>query len=90
MRKSKVEGPKRLAEKLLSIRLKFGLSQAKMAEALEQYGVERHGSSIRAYENGERLPPPMVALAYGKLAKVSIDLLIDDGRDLPKRLSGIK
>ncbi len=88
MRKNKIEKPERLAEKLLSIRLKLGLSQAKMAEALGQYCMKKHPSSIRAYENGDRLPPPLVALAYGKLAKVSIDLLIDDERDLPKRLLG--
>ncbi len=55
-----------------------------MGEVLGQYRVERHGSSIRAYENGDRLPPHLVALAYAKLAKVSMDLLIDDERDLPK------
>ncbi|HEV7643784.1 MAG TPA: helix-turn-helix transcriptional regulator [Pyrinomonadaceae bacterium] len=84
MRKNKIKKLERLAEKLLKIRLKLGLSQAKMAEALERYGVERHRSSIRAYENGDRLPPPLVALAYARLAKVSLDLLIDDERDLPK------
>ena len=81
---SKIERPERLAEKLLLIRLKLGLSQTKMAEALGQYGVKKHRSSIRSYENGDRLPPPLVALAYAKLAKVSMDLLIDDERDLPK------
>jgi transcriptional regulator with XRE-family HTH domain len=84
MRKNKIKKLERLAEKLLKIRLKLGLSQAKLAEALGRYGVERHGSSIRAYENGARLPPPLVALAYARLAKVSLDLLIDDERDLPK------
>ena len=84
MGKNKVEGPERLAEKLLSVRLKLGLSQTEMGEALGQYGMERHGSSIHAYENGERLPPHLVALAYARLAKVSMDLLIDDERDLPK------
>ncbi len=84
MRKNKIEGTERLAEKLLSIRLKLGLSQAKMAEALAQYKVKMHRSSISAYENGDRLPPHLVALAYARLAKVSLDLLIDDERDLPK------
>ena len=84
MGKNKVEGPKKLAEKLLKVRLKLGLSQTKMGEALERYGVERHESSIRAYENGDRLPPHLVALAYARLAKVSLDLLIDDEIDLPK------
>jgi hypothetical protein len=36
------------------------------------------------YENEERLPPILVALAYARLAKFPIDLLIDDEIDLPK------
>jgi transcriptional regulator with XRE-family HTH domain len=84
METSKIERPEKLAEKLRRIRLKLGLSQAKMAEALGQYGVKMHRSSISSYENDDRLPPPLIALAYAKLAKVSIDLLIDDERDLPK------
>jgi hypothetical protein len=31
-----------------------------------------------------RVPLPWVVLAYAKLAKFSMDLLIDDERDLPK------
>jgi hypothetical protein len=55
-----------------------------MAEALGQRGVKVYRGYISFYENEERLPPILVALAYAKLAKVSIDLLIDDERDLPK------
>jgi transcriptional regulator with XRE-family HTH domain len=84
MGKHEIERPERLAEKLLRVRLKLGLSQAKMGEALGQYKVEGHRSSIRAYENGNRVPLHLVALAYAKLAEVSIDLLIDDEMDLPK------
>jgi transcriptional regulator with XRE-family HTH domain len=84
MRKSKMKKLERLAEKLRRIRLKLRLSQAKMGEALGQYGVKMHRSSISSYENGDRLPPPLVALAYARLAKTSLDLLIDDERDLPK------
>lgn len=84
MGKREVERPERLAEKLLRVRRKLGLSQAKMGEALAQCGVGRDRSSVRAFENGDRVPPPWVALAYARLAKVSMDLLIDDKRDLPK------
>ena len=84
MGKNNIERPERLAEKLRRVRLKLGLSQAKMGEALGQYRAEMHRSSISAYENGDRLPPPLVALAYARLAKVSLDLLIDDESDLPK------
>ena len=82
----KAERPERLAEKLRRIRIKLRLSQTKMAEALGQYGVKVHRGYISFYENDVRVPPPWVALAYARLAKVSMDLLIDDERDLPKRL----
>jgi transcriptional regulator with XRE-family HTH domain len=75
-----------LAGKLRSIRIKLGLSQTEMAEALEQYNVKMHRGYISFYENDVRVPPPLVALAYAKLAKVSIDLLIDDERNLPEGL----
>jgi len=55
-----------------------------MAEALTQYGVKVHRGYISFYENDVRVPPILVALAYARLAKVSLDLLIDDERDLPK------
>ncbi len=84
MGKNNIERPERLAEKLLNVRLKLGLSQAKMGEALGKYDVERRGSSIRAYEKEDQLPPILVVLAYARLANVSMDLLIDDERDLPK------
>jgi transcriptional regulator with XRE-family HTH domain len=61
MGKRKIERPEKLAEKLLRVRRKLGLSQAKMGEALGKHGVKRHGSSIRAYENGNRVPLPWVA-----------------------------
>ena len=84
MGKREVERPERLAEKMLRVRRKLGLSQAKMGEALGQYGQERRGGSIRGYEKENQLPPLLVVLAYARLAKISMDLLIDDKRDLPK------
>jgi transcriptional regulator with XRE-family HTH domain len=84
MGKNKTEWPEKLAEKLLSVRLKLGLSQTKMAEALGQYGVKVHRGYISFYENEERLPLLLVVLAYARLAKVRSEVLIDDKRDLPK------
>jgi transcriptional regulator with XRE-family HTH domain len=81
---NETERPERLAEKLQRVRLKLGLSQTKMAEALGQYDVTMHRGYISFYENEERLPPLLVVLAYARLAKISMDLLIDDERDLPK------
>ncbi len=81
---NKTERPEKLAEKLRRVRVKLGLSQTKMAEALGQYGMTIHQGYISFYESEDRLPPILVVLAYARLAKVSIDLLIDDERDLPK------
>ncbi len=84
MGRRKDERPEKLAEKLLRIRLKLGLSQAKMTEALEGYGVKLHRGYISFYENDVRVPPLLVTLAYARLAKVRSDVLIDDKRNLPK------
>ncbi len=84
MATNETERPERLAEKLRRVRLKLGFSQTEMAEALEQYSVKLHRGYISFYENDIRVPPLLVVLAYARLAKVSMDLLIDDERDLPK------
>jgi transcriptional regulator with XRE-family HTH domain len=41
---------------------------------------------ISAYERGVRLPPLHVLLKYSKAARVWVNVLIDDGLDLPMRL----
>ncbi len=81
---SKIERPERLAEKLRRIRLKLGLSQPKMAEALERYDVKMYPGYIGSYEIKARVPSFLAVLAYAKLAKISTDVIIDDERDLPK------
>jgi transcriptional regulator with XRE-family HTH domain len=80
----KAERPERLAEKLRRVRLRLGLSQTEMTEALKQYDVKLYRNYISFYENDVRVPPILVALAYARLAKVSLDLLIDDERNLPR------
>ena len=76
----------RLAEKLLQIRLAFGLSQT---ELLKRLGVEDLivYNQISRYENGKREPPLRILLAYARVANVSTDVLIDDELDLPAKLS---
>jgi transcriptional regulator with XRE-family HTH domain len=75
----------RLAEKLLQIRLAFGLSQTEM---LYRLGVEDLISynHISRYETGKREPALRILLAYARVANVSTDILIDDEVDLPARL----
>ncbi len=40
-------------------------------------------SSISSYELGDRKPRYLVLYAYARLAKVYIDVLVDDKLDLP-------
>ncbi len=77
--------PKRLAEKLLHIRVTLGLSQNGMLtrlgepEALQQ-------SSVSGYERGVREPPLLILLAYARAAGISVDDLIDDTIYLPSSI----
>ncbi|HET6977216.1 MAG TPA: helix-turn-helix transcriptional regulator [Pyrinomonadaceae bacterium] len=66
--------PKHLAEKLLQIRYKRGMSQSEVAEYLElkDYCV------VSKYELNKNEPPLVVLLAYAKLAGVPVESLIDD------------
>jgi transcriptional regulator with XRE-family HTH domain len=79
------EKPLRLAEKLLEIRTKLGLSQDGMLRALglnERYG--RH--YVSGFERGEREPPLTVLLGYSQVARVWINVLVDDAVNLPEDL----
>jgi transcriptional regulator with XRE-family HTH domain len=76
---------KRLAEKLLKIRLALGLSQN---EILRQLGAgdELARGSISNYELGDREPPLYILLGYARLGGVCMDTLVDDELDLPDKL----
>lgn len=77
--------PKRLAEKLLQIRLALGLSQSEMFGRLEVEDLISY-KQISKYELGLTEPPLVVLLRYARAARVSTDMLIDDEMDLPARL----
>ena len=81
----KVEQPKRLAEKLRRIRLKLGLSQTGMAQALEKRGVKIQRGYIGNYEIKARVPSLLILLAYAEVAGISTDKLINDKLDLPAK-----
>ncbi len=85
MRHGKHEQPQRLAEKLLKIRAKLGLSQPNLAKALEGQGVKAYPGYVARYELGERVPGPLTMLAYAKIARVSVEQIIDDELDLPAK-----
>lgn len=75
--------PKRLAEKLLQIRMALGLSQN---ELIKRLGVDLTQNRISEYELGIGEPPLPILLLYARAVNVSTDVLIDDDLDLPDKL----
>ena len=71
--------PKRLAAKLLAIRRKLGASQSEMERLL---GFQVNTARISEFEHDKREPNLLVLLSYARLAKVSVEQLIDDDLDL--------
>ncbi len=79
------EKPARLAEKLAQIRTALGSSQDGMVRRLgAAHRISRN--EISKYERGLREPPLAMILQYARAAGVSVEVLIDDELDLPKRL----
>jgi transcriptional regulator with XRE-family HTH domain len=77
--------PVRLAEKLLQIRMSFGLSQNEM---IGRMGLtdELIREELSAFERGLRQPPLVVLLRYARCVGISTDVLVDDEMELPERL----
>jgi transcriptional regulator with XRE-family HTH domain len=80
--------PTRLAEKLTQIRDALGLSQNEMISHL-QLSEKLSRENISAFERGLREPSLLVLLRYARAAGVWMDVLVDDGLDLPPRLPSI-
>ena len=78
--------PARLAAKLGEIRTKLGLRQAEMFERLGDTGARLYVGHIDDYEKDRRVPTLQVVLAYARAAGVSMEVIVDDDMDLPKRL----
>jgi len=79
--------PRRLAEKLLQIRLALGLSQNEMIRRL---GAELAQNRISEYELGTGEPSLLVLLLYARTVNISTDVLIDDELNLPEKLPSPK
>lgn len=77
--------PKRLAKKLLQIRLALGLSQSEMHSRLG-VGDNIPFSRISKYELDHNEPPLMVLLQYARVANLYMEALVDDDLDLPAKL----
>ena len=73
--------PKRLAEKLKKIRTDLNLSQNELIERMDLKGLIFQGN-ISQYEIGRREPPLPIILAYARIAKVQVEVLIDDNLTL--------
>ena len=85
MGKGKRIMPKRLPEKLKTIRFDLNLSLEKMVTALaaelqklDYRDINLYSGYITEFEQGKREPILPVLLAYGRLAKVNVETLIDD------------
>ncbi|HEX8397660.1 MAG TPA: helix-turn-helix transcriptional regulator [Pyrinomonadaceae bacterium] len=78
--------PKRLAEKLLQIRVKLNLSQNELIKRLNFKEIELVQGTISTYELGKREPSLPLLLKYARLAGVCVDVLIDDELELPANL----
>jgi len=76
--------PKHLAAKLLAIRQELGVSQS---ELIAKLGCDLSTARISEYESDLRLPSLLTLLGYSKLARVSVNVLIDDRLKLPERLN---
>lgn len=85
-RKERVK-PERLAEKLRAIRLDKGLTAEELIKDLNCPKVTLYRSSIAEFENGKREPPSLILLAYARLAKIPMEILVDDELDLPNGLN---
>ena len=77
------ERPKRLGEKLGVIRKQLELSQNEMVRRLGLSGKLTR-EEVSAYERGVREPSLPTLSRYAEIARVWIDVLVDDDLDLPK------
>jgi transcriptional regulator with XRE-family HTH domain len=74
-----------LARKLLHIRKSMGLSQNQMINMMGLIN-EVLREEISDFERNKRIPPLEVILQYARSANVTVEALIDDELELPKKL----
>lgn len=76
--------PKRLGEKLKTIRESLGLDRKQIIEKLDYKESKLYPQNIWSFEKSEREPNLLILLAYSRLYGISTDVLVDDELDLPK------
>jgi transcriptional regulator with XRE-family HTH domain len=79
--------PDRLAEKLRQLRSQLGYTLEEMAQALSRVKKSPPDKShIHRFEAGIREPSLLVLLEYSRITRVSLEVLVDDEMELPKKL----
>ena len=80
MGRSRRNKPLKLSHKLLAIRKRLEMSQTQMAKALE---LKVHYSAVSNFELGTREPDLLIVLRYARLARIPMEMIVDDEMDLP-------
>jgi hypothetical protein len=65
--------------------MRLGITQAGMFERLGDTGTRLYIGHIDDYEKGRRVPTLQVVLAYARAAGVTMEVIVDDKLDLPKK-----
>jgi transcriptional regulator with XRE-family HTH domain len=86
MGRSRRPQPRHLAKKLLDIRERLDLSQTQVVRRLGEAGERLQPGHVSEFESGAREPSLLVLLQYSRIAGVPMEVLVDDGLELPKRL----
>ena len=84
MGRRKRNQPKKLAGKLREIRSRLGIGQEEMARRLHRVEDSVYPGMVSRFEHGKLEPSLIVLLEYSRLAKTSVESLIDDKLKLPK------
>ena len=87
MGKGPRQRPQNLARKLLAIRHALGLSQVQLVKTMGINGSTVY-KRISEYESGRREPSLLVLLAYGRVAGIHLEEIVDDKIELPDKLPG--
>src|SRR5260370_13223777 len=74
--------PNKLGKKLSQVRNHLGLSQDGLVRALA-LSAKLTRNDISKYERGVREPSLSTLLRYARVAGVSVEVLIDDGLEIP-------
>lgn len=87
MGRSRQSRPEKLPIKLKEIRLKLGLTQQQMFELLDDKKARLYVGHISLFESGQRVPPLLILLKYARIAKIQMEVLVDDDLEIPVKLS---